>query len=697
MTALNILDKYYLNIDKIEELNKDIDNNRNEIYKYYYETSQYKECLNIFGKLQNPSIEEEAIFIKCLYYNQQFNEVVNFYNAFSSNQVFNKLDVFRFFVKSYYKIKNPDSKHLYDLFNEYSTLNEKHKIDIILEVISSQISFIPAESNLFACQQFLGNFLIKNKEIYSYDNIDKSISLIKDGKLNLINVFIQFLYLNNEVIQSNEFHKYEYFLDKFIENNVSNYDILVEFIENVQKSPFYLINDLVKNKNYINKIKSIYKLDYCIETPNTYSNIAIVTLNTSLTMYQYWKLATIKGFYRFDIKQQIYLFSQKPINIMDKQTYLDYKGIPFSNIIHINNNIKEFNNMINKYKIGKIILLDIIDDNFQYFIGSNYTNTFSYLHYQSYDYIYPSNCQLLKLFDESYFQGILPYRYNYNQDTFNELNMNKTNNYILLADDILLVSYITLYKLKDILSINNSFCFIFNSNDISSVLIDKLQEIFGIFFPRIFVVDRNSYNFSKYVYFSSCIIALHQTSITPQLILEAIYFNKLVFSLDEIDNTMFIDLVKGSYLPEFFKHSSFEDLISKSVSYSYVQFTLHKLEFDHIENCLNKPTNLSKILIQIIDYNDNKIYEYIDLVNSVKPYINKPENESLQVNTDEELDTTDQIDNIYKKYLDHIPDQETTDKSQPIVEDVEKVNSNKNILGNSNSIITKVLKVFNYI
>ena len=53
----------------------------------------------------------------------------------------------------------------------------------------------------------------------------------------------------------------------------------------------------------------------------------------------------------------VYLFTQNQFNIMDAQTYVDYSGIPFSNVTPINNNVKELNTLLNKHKMVKFYYL----------------------------------------------------------------------------------------------------------------------------------------------------------------------------------------------------------------------------------------------------------------------------------------------------------------------------------------------------
>ena len=580
----------------------------------YYQLCDYNNALNCFKKINVHTLFSFSIYLELLYLKHRYFDIIDIQKHSKNNpqykNFFENAKPFEIFLKAYFKVNVESfSTSKSDILKQLKISNFI-QIKCIFKNIATSFSYLPSLDNLYGCQQFLSISLLKNKSIYSEENVDRILNCIAKNTIEPIVAIVQYLYPNHHTIDQSFYDKRLYFLEKY-NNIVTNNNInIVNFVENVEHSPIFSFDQLINDQNFIRNIKKFYTLSDKIKLDNSNNDLAIITNNSSLTKYDYWKFSTIKYIFMTDLNINVYLFTQNQFNIMDAQTYVDYSGIPFSNVTPINNNVKELNTLLNKHKIGKILLFDVLDNNFQYFVHTNYTNTYTFNENSQISQLFSKQCKLIDLFKSDMINSVLPYRYNFNEKTIEEIDISMSNNYVFIADELLSIDTITLYRLKDILARDNSFILIFNSLAKNSFIIDKMKDIFTVYYHRIKIVSSDNYISSKFIYYSSSIIAINTNNVNSQLYLEAIYFNKVILTIGDISNIFYTNLVQKSFKPEFFTCEDINELIQKTISMSHIDIKLHNFQLDEIKNTLGHESNLIPIFnalnIEINNKEDDK-------------------------------------------------------------------------------------------
>ena len=152
-----------------------------------------------------------------------------------------------------------------------------------------------------------------------------------------------------------------------------------------------------------------------------------------------------------------------------------------------------------------------------------------------------------------------------------------------------------------------------------------MKDIFTIYYHRIKIVSSDNYISSKFIYYSSSIIAINTNNVNSQLYLEAIYFNKVILTIGDISNIFYTNLVQKSFKPEFFTCEDINELIQKTISMSHIDIKLHNFQLDEIKNTLGHESNLIPIFNAM----------NIEINNKDDESEEQPENEQeKRVNTD---------------------------------------------------------------
>ena len=626
---MKIYTKSHANLQKIKQSGDKSPKYYIRLAMCYYQLCDYNNALNCFKKINVHTLFSFSIYLELLYLKHRYFDIIDIQKHSKNNAQYKNFlrmpKPFEIFLKAYFKVNVESfSTSKSDILKQLKISNFI-QIKCIFKNIATSFSYLPSLDNLYGCQQFLSISLLKNKSIYSEENVDRILNCISKNTIEPIVAIVQYLYPNHHTIDQSFYDKRLYFLEKY-NNIVTNNNInIVNFVENVEHSPIFSFDQLINDQNFIRSIKKFYTLSDKIKLDNSNNDLAIITNNSSLTKYDYWKFSTIKYIFMTNLNINVYLFTQNQFNIMDAQTYVDYRGIPFSNVTPINNNVKELNTLLNKHKIGKILLFDVLDNNFQYFVHTNYTNTYTFNENSQISQLFSKNCKLIDLFKSDMINSVLPYRYNFNEKTVEEIDISMSNNYVFIADELLSIDTITLYRLKDILARDNSFILIFNSLAKNSFIIDKMKDIFTIYYHRIKIVSSDNYISSKFIYYSSSIIAINTNNVNSQLYLEAIYFNKVILTIGDISNIFYTNLVQKSFKPEFFTCEDINELIQKTISMSHIDIKLHNFQLDEIKNTLGHESNLIPIFNAM----------NIEINNKDDESEEQPENEQeKRVNTD---------------------------------------------------------------
>jgi len=581
----------------LEEFKKkpEDDSLRIQLASSYYALTDYNKSLSTISDIKYHTLFSFTLFLELLFKSHRYYDIIDLYNtSYKSNNsyksYFSNNKTFDFYIKAYFKCYGSNFNS--NLTNEMNSIKFCNFMQIkqVFENIAYEFNYIPTDENLFGCQQFLSMNLDKNSELYSIKNIDNIISAIKKNMVDFNVALIQYGYPNEQILTHPFFDFRKYFIANLakipsIDNKIIN------FAENVNHSLMYRFDKHLEDKEYRDNLKNIYKLSKQINLPSDNTNIAIITKTSSLTNYDYWKFSTIKFLFKIDNDFDTYLFTQSHFNIMDKQTYIDYNGIPFKYIVPINSNQSEINLLFLKYKIGKILLFDPIENNFQYYIGSNYNNCFCFKEHML--DIYP--CKTIDIFNENSSNVILANRYQFGEETAKEIDINPSTNYLLILDEIQAIDTISLYKIKDILARDASFNIIFLTSTKTDLILNRIKDIFSIYYQRIQILANDSYIISKYFYYCTSIIALDSSNIKPQTYLEAIYSNKIILTLGDIDNIFYNHLLNLKYNEEFFKSSNIQELINKAISFSLISNKLHSFDDETLTKVLCNPGSIITI------------------------------------------------------------------------------------------------------
>ena len=615
---------YKKECDKLKEYkekyaeNKDDEVLRIQLANTYYNLKEYKLSLSTINQIKNHTLFSFTLFLELLYKSHRFYDIIDLYNnAFRSNNTyksyFSNKKPFHIYIKSYFKCFGSDfNSNLSNIMKSLKFCNFM-QIKQVFENIAYEFDFLPTDENLFGCQQFLSMSLDKNSNLYSVKNIDNIVSAIKNNMVDFNVSLIQYGYPNEQIITNKYFDLRKYFINKLV-SIPKNDNKIINFSENVTHSLFYRFDINNLDDDYVKNVKSVYKLSKNIDFPTNQdnNNLALITKTSSLTKYDYWKFSTIKYLFQIENDFDTYLFTQSHFNIMDRQTYIDYSGIPFKHIIPINSSHSEINMLFQKHKIGKILLFDPIEDNFQYYIASNFNN--SYCFKESEFDIYP--CKTINIFNENNCNVILANRYNFDEKVEKELDINPSSNYILVLDEIQFIDSISLYKIKDILARDSSFNIILLTSTKTDFIIKRVKDIFSIYYPRIKILANDSFIVSKYFNYCSTAIAINNNNIKPQTYLESIYSNKIILTIGEIKNKFYVYLLGLKYNEDFFKCDDINELINKTISFSLIQNKLHDFDNETLTKVLCNPGSIISIYQNMdietpINEQDNKEDEQV--------------------------------------------------------------------------------------
>jgi len=579
---------------KFEKNPKD-DSIRIQLASSYYMITDYNKSLSTISDIKYHTLFSFTLFLELLFKSHRYYDIIDLYNtSYKSNNsykgYFSNNKPFDFYIKAYFKCYGSDfNSNLTNVMNSIKFTNFM-QIKQVFENISYEFNYIPTDENLFGCQQFLSMNLDKKSELYSIKNINNITSAIKNNMVDFNVALIQYGYPNEQILTQSFFDYRKYFINNLVKiPSIDNK--IINFAENVNHSLIYRFDKHLEDKEYLDNIKKIYQLSKKINLPTGNTNIAIITKTSSLTNYDYWKFSTIKYLFKVDNDFDTYLFTQSHFNIMDKQTYIDYSGIPFKYIVPINSNQSEINLLFLKYKIGKIILFDPIENNFQYYIASNYHDSFCFKEHKL--DVYP--CSTIDIFNENSSNVILANRYKFGDDTKKEIDINPTSNYLLILDEIQAIDTISLYKLKDILARDASFHIIFLTSTKTDLILNRIKDIFTIYYQRLLILANDSYLISKYFYYCTSVIAIDSSNIKPQTYLEAIYSNKIILTIGDIDNSFYNHLLSIKYNEEFFKSDNIQELINKAISFSLINNNLHSFDDETLTKVLCNPGSIITI------------------------------------------------------------------------------------------------------
>ena len=592
--------------------NPEDDSIRIQLASSYYTLTNYNKSLSTISNMKYHTLFSFTLFLELLFKSHRYYDIIDLYNtSYKSNNsykaYFSNNKPFNFYIKAYIKCYGSNfNSNLTNVMNSIKFCNFM-QIKQVFENIAYEFNYIPTDENLFGCQQFLSMNLDKNSELYSIKNIDNIISAIKKNMVDFNVALIQYGYPNEQILTQPFFDNRKYFI-----NNLAkiprNDNKIVNFAENVNHSLIYRFDKHLEDEEYLKNLKNVYRLSNKVNLPESNNNIAIITKSSSLTNYDYWKFSTIKYLFKINNEFETYLFTQSHFNIMDKQTYIDYEGIPFKYIVPINSSQSEINLLFQKYNIGKILLFDPIESNFQYYIASNYNNSFCFNEHKL--DIYP--CKTLEIFNENSCNVILANRYTFDDTTSKEIDINPATNYLLILDEIQAIDTISLYKLKDILARDASFNIIFLTSTKTDLILNRIKDIFSIYYQRILILANDSYIISKYFYYCTSIIALNPANIKPQTFLESIYSNKIILTLGEINNVFYKHLLNLKYNEEFFKSKNILELINKAISFSLISNKLHSFDDETLTKVLCNTGSIITIYKNIgIDISENNDEETV--------------------------------------------------------------------------------------
>lgn len=595
---------------------KHVANKTDEVIKIqlassYFNLKEYKKSLSTINDIKNHTLFSFTLFLELLYKSHRFYDIIDLYNtSYNSNNTyksyFSNKKPFDLYIKAYFKCYGSNfNSNLSNIMKSIKFCNFM-QVKQVFENIAYEFNYIPTDENLFGCQQFLSMNLDKKNDLYSVNNIDNIVTSIKNNMVDYNVAMIQYGYPNEQIISNKYFDYRKYFIKKLNEIP-KNDNKIINFAENVTHSLLYKFDEHNNDNNHVENIKNLYRLSKKFQFPQPENNnLAIITKTSSLTKYDYWKFSTIKYLFKIENEFDTYLFTQSHFNIMDKQTYIDYSGIPFKYIIPINSSHSEINILFQKHNIGKILLFDPIEDNFQYYIGSNFNNSFCFKELDN--DIYP--CPTIDIFNEDNSNVILANRYNFDEKTSIELDINPSSNYVLVLDEIQFIDTITLYKIKDILARDSSFILILLTSTKTNLIINRIKDIFSVYYHRVKILANDNFIVSKYFYFCSTAIAVNNNNIKPQTYLESIYSNKIILTIGDITNKFYSYLLNLKYNEEFFKCNNIDELINKTISFSLIDNKLHNFDSETLTKVLCNPGSIitiyNKIGIETPENNDDE-------------------------------------------------------------------------------------------